>query len=362
MFVFPPRKGIARDTHRVCRYLTVRGLPCRQRPLIGQDFCYQHGKHRHPVCPSGPNVVVPLIENPETVQLITTQVTQGIFAGTIDSVRAGKILYACQVAALTFPRPARLKPAQEQATPAEPVTEVFEAPDGELLGPAESTPAAPATFGEVWSYDKYRYEKECERLGRSLPATPADMPAAGWLDPDALDAIDEQANRGEMILDDGYKDKILALRIDADRRAALPPLAERICSYGDESWCRGPGAQGQWQCACARCTRERDEYCRLHPDQPAPTCYSDKPTDLKAVADTPGPLLSRPSTPLTCAPATPKVVPPSGGPPPRDTCSRLSIVRAAQTPTGKGFGEVSSRLAPERQRSKRPWKSESRPV
>jgi hypothetical protein len=289
--------GIARGRGRPCRYLTVRGLPCQQHPLIGQDFCYQHGKHRHPVCPSGPNVVIPLIENPETIQLIATQVAQGLFAETLDPWRAGKILYALQVAAMTFSRPARLQPVK--AEPVEPVTEVFESPDGELLGPAEFTPASRARFDSVWSFDKFRYEQECERLGQPKPETPADMPQSGWLNPDDLDNVTEQANRGEILPDDGYKEKMLELRLDADRRGALPPLAERKCSYGDGSWCRGPAAQGKWQSACGRCTRERDEYCRLHPDQPKPTCYSDEPTGLQAVASPaePEPLLSRPGAP-----------------------------------------------------------------
>lgn len=306
--------GTAPGDRRRCRYLTVGGHPCKQNPLIGEDFCFQHGKHRHPVCPSGLKVVVPLIENAETVQLVSTQVTQGLFAGTLDPWRAGKILYALQVAAMTFSRPARLQPVKVE--PVEPVTEVFESPDGELLGPAAIPPAAPARFDSVWSFDKFRYEQECERLGQPAPQTPADMPQSGWLNDDDLDNVSEQANSGSVLLDAGYKEKMLELRLDADRRGTLPPLAERTCSYGDESWCRGPGAQGQWQMACPRCTRERDEYCSLHPDQPKPTCSSDEPTDLQAVAEAPEPMLSRPSTPLTCVPATPKVVSPSWGAPP----------------------------------------------
>ncbi len=327
--------GTARGPRRRCRYLTVSGRPCQQNPLIGEDFCHQHGKHRHPICPSGLKVVVPLIENSETVQLVSTQVTQGLFAGTIDPWRAGKILYALQVAAMTFPRPARLQPVK--AEPVEPVTEVFESPEGELLGPAEFAPAAPGRFDSVWSWDKFRYEQECERLGRPKPETPADMPESGWLNEEDLDNVSEQANSGAVLPDDGYKEKMLELRLDADRRNALPPLSERKCSYGAESWCRGPGAQGKWQQACGRCIRERDEYCRLHPDQPKPTCSSDDIPDLKAVASSaePEPLLSRPSTPLTCIPATPKVVSPSWGVPlSRQNARHSTRLRLAQARLG----------------------------
>jgi hypothetical protein len=360
--------GIARARKRPCRYLTVGGLPCRQTALVGQNFCHQHGKHRHPVCPSGPNVVIPLIEDAEAVQLIATQVAQGLFAETLDPVRAGRILYACRVAASTFPRPARLQPLK--AEPVEPVTEVFEAPDGELLGPAEIAPAARAHFDSAWSFDKYRYEEECERLGRPAPETPADMPASGWLSPADLDNINQQASQGNIMVTDGYRDKMLELRLDADRRGALPPLAERQCSYGDESWCCGPAAHGEWQSNCARCVRERDEYCALHPGEPRPVCRTDA-KDFQAVAEfpaspvitamtrTPGapplsegqrrfrvphpcpkdrvgsenspapaapqPLLSKPSTPRSPLPATPNVVSRPADHPTRDNLNQLVV-------------------------------------
>ena len=269
-----------------CRSLTLSGRMCRATALRGQDLCVRHAEHRYPVLQRGPDVTLPLLEDLESVQIFATQVMQGVLADSIDIHRAGKLLYGCQIVANTMPRPARLKPSKEQESPAEPVTEVFSGPDFHLLGPIEDT-RKQARFDSYWSFDKFRYEQECERLGRPAPKTPADMPESGWLNPEDLDRIAISASPKTSLLNDGYCEKMLELRLEADVRGKLPPLAERKCSYGDGSWCRGPGAQGRWQQACACCIRELDAYCRLHPDQPKPACSSDDPTDLQAVAEEP---------------------------------------------------------------------------
>ena len=144
------------------------------------------------------------------------------------------------------------------------------------------------------------------------------MPESGWLSPRDLDSIDRQRAAGEVLLNDGYRDKLLHLRLDADRRGALPPLAERACMYGSESWCAGPAAEGQWQRACDCCARERDEYLRLHPEpEPEPTPTT---TDLNASIDDSAANLTRPS-------GTPK---PPGAPP-------LSPQSATGWVTNEGF-------------------------
>ena len=127
-------------TKHFCRHLTVKGIPCRQRAMIGESWCVAHRDHRFPVCPSprnGKKVAIPLMEDLDTVQVIATQVAQGLFAETLDPWRAGKILYACQIAALTLPRPARLRPSDEKIKPPQPVADPMEDIDGALLGPEE---------------------------------------------------------------------------------------------------------------------------------------------------------------------------------------------------------------------------------
>ncbi len=121
---------------RRCRSLTVRGIQCRERALRGHDLCVTHATNRFPVCPTGPHVAIPLLESLDTIQVVATQVVQGLFADTLSPHLAGKILYACQVAALTLPRPARFKPADKRPADQEPVADVFPSLDGTLLGPS----------------------------------------------------------------------------------------------------------------------------------------------------------------------------------------------------------------------------------
>ncbi len=190
-----------------CRSLTLSGRMCRATTLRGQDLCVRHAEHRYPVLQRGPDVTLPLLEDLESVQIFATQVMQGVLADSIDIHRAGKLLYGCQIIANTMPRPARLKPSKEQESPAEPVTEVFSGPDFHLLGPIEDT-RKQARFDSYWSFDKFRYEQECERLGRPAPKTPADMPESGWLNPEDLDRISYQrVVEGRYILNDGYREK-----------------------------------------------------------------------------------------------------------------------------------------------------------
>ncbi len=275
---------ILRPPTMLCRSLTLAGRQCNAHALRGQDLCVRHAKCRHLVLPRGPNITLPLLEDLESIQVFSTQMIQGLLTKAIDTRRAGKILYACQILASTMPRPPRLKPAKEQESPAEPVTEVFEGPDGELLGPIQDA-RTQATFSEYWSFDKYRYEQECERLGRPLPKTPADMPQSGWLNPEDLDRISHQrVAEGKFLLDDGYCGKMLELHLEADRLGKLPPIAERRCMYGKEPACAGPGPHGACYSPCKYCARERDEYLRLHPDAVLTPTAPSQPTDLKACA------------------------------------------------------------------------------
>src|SRR5579863_9661136 len=168
---------------RICRYLTVSGRQCQQNAIIGEDFCVSHEKYRHPVCPQkGGKVVIPLLEDVSAIQLVATQVAHGLFSESIDPWRAGKILYACQVAAMTVPRPAPVK--TEPVEDAGPVAEVFRDLNGELLGPELPWLGVNGAFEPRWSRDKMLYEQECERLGKLKPQSPDDMPPEGWLTPD----------------------------------------------------------------------------------------------------------------------------------------------------------------------------------
>ena len=251
-------------TPRRCRSLTVSGLQCRARALRGHHLCVAHVQYRFPVCPKGPRVTIPLLENLDTIQVVATQVAQGLFAETLDPHRAGKILYACQIAVLTLPRPARLQPADKPALPQAPVSDVFPSVDGALLGPNLPWSADQIGFEPVWSYHKHLYESECERQGKPKPAGPDDFPASGWLTPDEV----KEYNQRPKELAESFWEPLLGLRIEADQRGELPPLKERSCAYFTYGRCDGPTSDRP----CEFCYREREEHLRLPPrEEPAPS-------------------------------------------------------------------------------------------
>ncbi len=275
-----------------CRSLTVAGRQCTARAMRGQDLCYPHAKNRRLVLPRGVNVTLPLFEDLDSIRVFGTQMIQGLLTKAIDSRRAGKILYACQIIANTMPRPARLAATNEQEKIADPVTEVSEGPDGDL-GPIEDS-RTQAKFGDIWSMDKYRFEQECERLGRPLPKTPADLPQSGWLNPEDIDKVRRQRDTGQrLLLDGGYRDKILALHLEADLRGELPPIADRRCTFGADPTCAGPGPHGAAHEACNYCQQELDQYLRLHPGVVLP------PTHFKACAEEPSALDTMSDPPLS---------------------------------------------------------------
>ncbi len=252
---------------RRCRSLTVSGLQCRARALRGHDLCVAHAQYRFPVCPKGPRVAIPLLESLDTIQVVVTQVAQGLFAETLDPLRAGKILYACQVAALTIPRPAPLKSAGQPTLAPVPVADVYPSVDGTLLGPRLAWTGDHSAFNPVWNYHKHAYEQECDRLGKPRPLSPQDMPPDGWL---TSDEIAEKQTMAAEDFNDIFRERILNLRIEADRHGELPPLNERTCAHFTFGNCEGPASNRP----CDFCLREREEHLRL-PPRPAPDSIGD---------------------------------------------------------------------------------------
>ena len=253
--------------------------------MHGHHLCVAHATNRFPVCPKGSRVAIPLLEDLDTIQVVATQVAQGLFADSLDPLRAGKILYACQIAALTIPRPARLPPVEKLPLAPQPATDLFPSPDGAFLGPSLAWSADQLGSRPAWSYHKLLYERECERLGKPRPAGPDDLPAAGWLTPEEAE---EYCKRPE-ILAESFWERTLRLRIEADQRGELPPLRERTCCYVTyrDPDCEGPGSDHP----CEFCYREREEHLRLPPreqtapaNHPSPDSGPTTLTNLQATA------------------------------------------------------------------------------
>jgi len=247
-----PQPAAPAPPPRRCRSLTVRG---RQ--------CIAHARHRFPVCPQGPKVAIPLLEDLDTIQVVATQVAHGLFTEILDPWRAGKILYALQVAALTIPRPAPLRPSEEKPLINEPVSQPESDLDGHFLGPDLPWKGNDAAFNPVWNYDKRLYIEECERLGKPIPTTPEEFPASGWLTKEEAREFDPK-RPGPTPHD--FLDQILQMRLQEDREGKLPPLYKRKCSYGDDR-CKGPWDKGRYHNPCKWCIRERKERILLHPEE-----------------------------------------------------------------------------------------------
>ena len=99
-----------------CRAITTDGHRCKNGATYNGHLCWPHAHHRNPVLPDPSHVVVPLLEDHASVQLVLSQVTHGLLTNKLDPERARAIIYACQVTAVTLPRPARL-PSPESNPP-----------------------------------------------------------------------------------------------------------------------------------------------------------------------------------------------------------------------------------------------------
>jgi len=103
-----------------CRAITTDGTRCRAYALKGIHLCHSHFHHRFPALPDADHISIPLLEDPASVQLLMTQIAHGLLSMKLDPLRARTTIWAAQVAASTFPRPARLKP-QDPPPPGDPV-------------------------------------------------------------------------------------------------------------------------------------------------------------------------------------------------------------------------------------------------
>ena len=98
-----------------CRALTVDGHRCKNKVLGDLHLCYSHYRNRRPALAEPRYVSVPLLEDRSSIQLMTTEVLQGVLSHKLDPLRARVALSALRIAALTLPR---LAPSRLAASPA----------------------------------------------------------------------------------------------------------------------------------------------------------------------------------------------------------------------------------------------------
>lgn len=90
-------QGFVENTHgRIprCHHIRVDGCQCGSPSLRGQRLCYFHSRYRTQRPPQG----LPLLEDPNSIQLMVMQVMRGLMEKSLDQKTAGLLLYALQTA------------------------------------------------------------------------------------------------------------------------------------------------------------------------------------------------------------------------------------------------------------------------
>jgi hypothetical protein len=84
-----------------CRYIKTNGLKCQSPAMRGSSFCYFHGRKRIYVArpdSKKPALQLPRLQSQSSIHIALDEVAQAIASGKLDAGRAGKLLYALQMA------------------------------------------------------------------------------------------------------------------------------------------------------------------------------------------------------------------------------------------------------------------------
>jgi hypothetical protein len=160
---FDPSRALPAPAQRPqCRALTSDGHRCKNKVVGGLHLCFSHYRNRRPALPEPRNASVPLLEDHSAIQLMATQILQGVLSLRIDPLRARAALYALHIAALTLPRqvaptapaaPAEPEPAADSVYRLGRDHEDFISVDGDLtappLNPSCSVPASDEALREL---------------------------------------------------------------------------------------------------------------------------------------------------------------------------------------------------------------------
>jgi len=103
-----------------CQHIKGNGTQCGSPALRGQELCYQHTQ-----CPpervkvkgadgETSEIVVPLFEDAASIQTMVRQVAVLLLRDRIDGEKAGRLLYALQIASANLKRLAEEKPRPVQ--------------------------------------------------------------------------------------------------------------------------------------------------------------------------------------------------------------------------------------------------------
>lgn len=147
----PPQQPEPRKPY-LCRHIFVDGRQCGSRALRGQNFCYYHYAHRTPVLAnerrpqprSGFDLTrLDGLDNHTAIQLSLSEVLGRIANNTIDTRRAGLLLYGLQIAGhnLRYARPNSEAPIPDSI--------VEDGAHGQLAPPEEGRPEPPNLIDQL---------------------------------------------------------------------------------------------------------------------------------------------------------------------------------------------------------------------
>ena len=102
------RVGKARNAGMVseCRHVKTNGLKCQSPAMRGSQFCYFHSRTRiYAPRPRSRDKVLklPPLQNSASISAALNEIMQALARGTIDTKRAGSLLYALQMAQQNLP-------------------------------------------------------------------------------------------------------------------------------------------------------------------------------------------------------------------------------------------------------------------
>ena len=91
---------------RECRFIKTNGLKCQSPAMRGSQFCYFHGRTR--ICAARPRsnekaLKLPPLVDSASISVALNEIMQALASGTIDTKRAGNLLYALQMAQQNLP-------------------------------------------------------------------------------------------------------------------------------------------------------------------------------------------------------------------------------------------------------------------
>ncbi len=93
-------------TSNTCTYAFVTGKQCGSPALRGEDHCYYHLRYKEPQ--GLRSNTVPLLDDPDSIQLVVRDIMTGILGGTIEPRQASLLLYATQIASNNLSRAAKM--------------------------------------------------------------------------------------------------------------------------------------------------------------------------------------------------------------------------------------------------------------